>query len=346
MLFHSRRGAILLLLLVTFSAPQLIQSQESTSVDLQAWLKRTRDARARYAEGREKQIAKARTPQVGPTEADVRYGPYDRNVLDFYRADTANPAPVLVFFHGGGWVVGDKSQVNPRGYLNSGIAFVSANYRYTTGTPDAGPYPAPMDDGARMVQFIRSKAEEWNIDPDRVALTGGSAGAVISMWIAYRDDMAEPDSDDPVRRLSTRVTCIVPVSGPTTFDPELIQKRIGGSPEIHPALLPFFAVETIGDLKTETRRSLVQDASPLTHVTRGDPPTFMRYSHPPGGTPLPSNASFSRSIHHTEFGVLLKEELDALGVENVLQYKGDGNSHLAYLKFLVKHLKPESIRRN
>jgi acetyl esterase/lipase len=276
-----------------------------------------------------------------PTAADVRYGKYDRDVLDFFQAKTTTPAPVLIYFHGGGWVGGDKKSFHPAPILKLGISVVAANYRFTTGTPDAAPYPAPMLDSARAVQFVRSKAKEWNIDPNRVALTGGSAGAVISMWIAYRDDMAKPDSDDPIERLSTRVTCIIPQSGPTVLDPKIILKRVGGSPTIHPAMLPFFGVKTIEELDAPEKQKLIADASPITHVSSDDPPTFLQYAFPLGGTPLPPETPINTSIHHGEFGVMLKEKLDAAGVENVLQTKDDGSDPMAMLKFVLKHLKPE-----
>lgn len=286
--------------------------------------------------------ARAQPAEPKPTAADVRYGPFDRNVLDVYQADTAKPAPVLIYFHGGGWLGGDKKPVFTEPFLKAGITVVAANYRFTAGTPDAAPYPAPMLDSARAVQFVRSKAKEWNIDPDRIALTGGSAGAVISMWIAYRDDMAKPESQDPVERFSTRVTCIVPMAGPTTLDPELILKRVGGSPSIHPALFPFFDVKEIADLKSDEKQKLIAEASPITHVSPDDPPTFMHYGIPLGGTPLPPDADINLSIHHPEFGALLKEKLDAAGVENTLQSKDDGSDPNALFAFLLKHLKPEA----
>jgi acetyl esterase/lipase len=236
---------------------------------------------------------------------------------------------------------GDKKSFKPDPILKAGISVIAANYRFTNGTTDAAPYPAPMLDSARVVQFVRSKAKEWNIDPNRIALTGGSAGAVISMWIAYRDDMAKPNSEDPIERLSTRVTCIIPQSGPTTLDPKLILKRVGGNPTIHPAMLPFFGVKSIEELDAPDKQKLIADASPITHVTSDDPPTFMQYGFPLGGTPLPPNTPINTSIHHSEFGVILKEKLDAAGVENVLQTKDDKSDPLAMWKFLPKHLKPE-----
>jgi len=277
-----------------------------------------------------------------PTLADVRYGKYDRDVLDVFQVKTANPAPVLIYFHGGGWLGGDKKDANPGPILKKGIAVISANYRFTTGTPDAAPYPAPMLDSARVVQFVRSKAKEWNIDPNRIALTGTSAGAVISMWIAYHDDMAKPGSTDPVERFSTRVTCIAPQSGPTTLDPKLILKRVGGNPTVTDALLPFFGVRSLAELDAPDKQKLVADASPITHVTKNAPPTFMQYVFPLGGTPLPENTPVNISIHHSEFGVILKEKLDAAGVENVLQTANDGSNPQALWTFLLKHLKPDA----
>ncbi len=286
----------------------------------------------------------AQATKTDPTEAEVRYGRYDRNVLDFYQAKTTSPAPVVIYFHGGGWMAGDKRKgFNPEPILRAGISLVAANYRFTTGTADAAPYPAPMVDSARVVQFVRSKAREWNIDPNRIALTGGSAGAVISMWIAYRDDMAKADSADPIERLSTRVTCIVPQAGPTTLDPKLILQRVGGHPSIHPAMLPFYGAKSITELDAPDKQKLIAEASPITHVTSDDPPTFMQYSFPRGGNPLPPETPINTSIHHSEFGVLLKEKLDAAGVENFLQCKDDGSDPQALYKFLAKHLKPEGV---
>ncbi|MDR3406435.1 MAG: alpha/beta hydrolase [Chthoniobacter sp.] len=278
-----------------------------------------------------------------PTLKDVRYGKYDRDVLDVFQVKTVKPAPVLIYYHGGGWLGGDKKDVNPEPILKRGIAVVAADYRFTTGTPDAAPFPAPMLDSARVVQFVRSKAKEWNIDPNRIALTGSSAGAVICMWIAYHDDLAKPASPDPVERFSTRVTCVLPQSGPSTLDPQLILKRIGGDHSVTGALLPFYGVKSFDELDAPDKQKLVADASAINHVTKNAPPTFMQYVFPLGGTPLPENTPINNSIHHPEFGVMLKEKLDAAGVENFLQTAGDGSDPQAMWTFLVKHLKPDAV---
>ena len=104
---------------------------------------------------------------------------------------------------GGG---GDK-KTNPRAFLDKGISVAAINYRYTqNGVEDKvePPVKAPLGDAARALQFVRSKAAEWNLDKQRIGATGGSAGACTSLWLAFHDDMADPKSDDPVARESTR----------------------------------------------------------------------------------------------------------------------------------------------
>ncbi|WP_395741549.1 hypothetical protein [Prosthecobacter sp.] len=103
----------------------------------------------------------------------------------------------------------------------------------------------------------------------------------------------------------------------------------------------FFGVKSLEELNTPEKQKIIDDASPLAHVTKDDPPTFMRYASPLGGTPFPATTSPDITIHHPEFGVMLKEKLDALGIENVLQTKDDGSDPQAMWLFLFKHLKPE-----
>src|SRR6185295_6583658 len=79
----------------------------------------------------------------------------------------------------------------------------------------------------RAIQFLRTKAAEWNIDTQHIALTGGSAGACTSMWILLHDDLADPKSDDPVLRESTRVCAAAVTSGQTSIDPKVIEGWLG-----------------------------------------------------------------------------------------------------------------------
>jgi acetyl esterase len=258
-----------------------------------------------------------------PTAANASYGPHERNVLDFWKADSANPVPLLVFIHGGGFVAGDKSHVFPGEIdrcLAAGISFASINYRYTT----QAPYPAPMLDGARAIQFLRSKAADWNIDPKRIAAYGGSAGAGISMWVAFHNDLARPDSTDPIERQSTRLAFAGSLGGQSSYDPLQIREWLGGRAWEHSAFLPFYAVKSRDEFEKPEVRKLAADASVINHLTKDDPPVFMIYNEPDG--PLSHDSVPGTGIHHPKFGHILKEKMDALGIEAVYRHMSDAQS--------------------
>jgi len=259
-----------------------------------------------------------------PDIANIRYGPHDRNVLDLWQAkrkpgETA-PAPLVVFFHGGGFRSGDKSSI-PASLvsmcLDAGVSVASANYRLS----QTAPFPAPMLDGARAIQFVRFKANELGIDPGRIAASGGSAGAGIALWVGFHDDLADPRSDDPIARQSSRVACLGVDGAQTSYDPRFIKEKIGGRAHEHPALRSFYGITSDADLESPKTHKLYEEASPLTYVSADDPPAFLFYSEP--NAPLPADAKPGQGIHHPRFGAELKARLDPLGVECILRHRDD-----------------------
>src|ERR1044072_6790151 len=74
-----------------------------------------------------------------PTMENAKYGPHERNVLDFWKAASDTPTPLIVFIHGGGFVNGDKSGIRKdpiiRQALDRGISFAAINYRYRSSAP-------------------------------------------------------------------------------------------------------------------------------------------------------------------------------------------------------------------
>lgn len=264
------------------------------------------------------------TPQVVdhplkliPASQDVRYGIHPRNLLDFFPAESDTPTPVLIYFHGGGFVAGDKEDdlQRPviRDFLGNGISIVSANYRFVTG-PDSEPFPGSLLDGVRVVQFVRSQAKLWNLDPERIVLSGGSAGALMSLWIALHDDFAISKSDDLLARQSSRVLGVVAYWGPTTLDPHVIVEHVGGNPDIHPSIFPIYNIKKIKELDLPAMRKKVVEFSPLSHVSVDDPPLHLRYNGTAlSDTPLPADTSFDISIHHAKFGDLMRGKYEEVG---------------------------------
>lgn len=266
--------------------------------------------------------AKDETQTLAPTHGDVAYGPHDRNVLDFWAAAGAGPRPLLVHIHGGGWVAGDKkvSAATVQKFLDRGISYASINYRRT----DTDALPAPVHDAARAIQFLRSKSKEWNIDPARIALTGGSAGACTSMWILLHDDLANPQSADAIERESTRVAAAAVNAGQTSIDPPVIEAWLGpkvldhrmiwmavGEPDMAAALANY-----------EKHKEAYHEFSPINHLDAGDPPLLMTYGN---NMKLPSQDA-GHGIHHPVYGVKMKEKADAVGQECHLLIDGVSKS--------------------
>jgi acetyl esterase len=254
-----------------------------------------------------------------PDHTDVAYGPHERNKLDLYLAKSNSPTPFVMHIHGGGFRGGNKSGARSSIInlcLESGISIAPINYRLS----QHAPFPAAMHDGARALQFLRAHAEEYNLDPTRVGATGGSAGGGISLWLGFHDDLADPDSEDPVARQSTRLTCMAVINTQTSYDLRFIAKHIDREAQEHPALLDFFGLKS-DEVDTPRAHKLFDEASPIDFVSKGDPPVFMFYSHL--NKPITEETTQTEAIHHPKFGQLLKGRLDPLGIECIVRYGDD-----------------------
>jgi|GEM_PF-3858614 len=106
--------------------------------------------------------------------------------LDIAWPREGGPYPVLVYFHGGGWGIGDKIMFRHRMEMiaQSGYVVFNANYRLST---DAR-FPAAVNDAMGAVIFAKDKAPDYNGDPDRVAVMGDSAGAHLAAMVAMAWD--------------------------------------------------------------------------------------------------------------------------------------------------------------
>jgi len=274
-----------------------------------------------------------------PTHADVAYGPHARNTLDVWLADSTRLTPVLVYFHGGGFVAGNKANLPApvlAAALRAGISVVAANYRLA---PEVA-FPAHYMDCARAIQFVRHSALAWSIDPARVALTGSSAGAGASLWIAFHDDLADPANADPVARESTRVACVAVMGAQPTYDRRVIRQLAGEAAARHPVFANLHGLKP-EELETGKAYRLYTQAAALTYLTSDDPPVFVYYSEPRG--PVPPDARAGTGIHHPNLGLLLKEKMETHGLECVFLHKDQNISvTTAEFAFLGRHLFPES----
>ncbi|WP_063767960.1 alpha/beta hydrolase fold domain-containing protein [Verrucomicrobium sp. BvORR106] len=174
----------------------------------------------------------ARPTKPAPTHADVSYGPHPHQLMDVY-LPSSNPSgapfPVLVWY-GGLWKPA-KNAPDLNQFLPRHIAVVAVESRtLTDGVEDkiSPPVAYPMEDACRAVQFVRAQASKWNLNPDRIAVGGGSQGALPALYAGCSVDRQRADSADPVERQSSRVTCVAAYRSQPSIDPVRMQEWVPG----------------------------------------------------------------------------------------------------------------------
>ncbi len=293
---------------------------------------------------KKKDEKKLPVPAIKPTAENVPYGKLERQVLDFWQAKSDKPTPVVFCIHGGGWSGGDKSGYygGVKNYLDNGISVVTINYRLmaqANAQKVVPPVKAPLEDAARALQFVRSKAGtkegEWNIDKKRIGATGGSAGACSSLWLAFHDDMADPKSDDPVARESTRLYCAAVQGAQVTLDPKEVREWLPNYTYGAHA----FGLKNLDEVEKERAKiaDWIKEYSPIRHVTKGDPPIGLYYT---GTVGAKVGESHPDPTHSPILGIKLAEKLKEAGVEVVFHSATEPNKELPTAQaYLIAKLK-------
>jgi len=203
--------------------------------------------------------------KVTVTHKDVPYADqHAAQKLDVYLAKSTQPTPALIYIHGGGWRGGSKNGVPAwltKAVAEGWLSVISVEYRFT----DVDKHPAQVNDCLRAIQFVRAHAKEWNIDPKRLGVTGGSAGGHLSLWVALHDDVADANATDAVARQSSRVTCAVSFAGPTNW------ALLENLEHKHPAYRQLLGYEP-GTPASAMNQQAKADVSPITFVSKDDPP--------------------------------------------------------------------------
>ena len=277
---------------------------------------------------------------VTPNHSNLNYsyGMFERTTLDLWLAKTESPSPLVVYFHGGGFRWGDKQNANQEfleNMLENGISFASVNYRLSS----QAPFPAQLQDAGAAIQFLRGRAEEFNLNPDSFGSMGDSAGGVIALWLAFNDDSSDKKSPRNIFPFegSTKVQAAVGIATQTTLDPREIFKLFNTN-QLEQALYGFYGMRSTDDVNNPRFQNLFEWASPINHVDEKDPPVLLHYWQK--NEDLPKNVSGEIYIHHPKFGFHLKEKMDELNVECLLRiYENNPNkAWVEIIDFFNKHL--------
>ncbi|HVJ84698.1 MAG TPA: alpha/beta hydrolase [Caulifigura sp.] len=203
-----------------------------------------------------------------PVQKNIEYARVGERVLalDLYSPDAKDPAPAIVWIHGGAWRSGSKDDVPVKRWIESGFAIASVDYRLS---PEA-PFPAQAHDIKSAIRYLQAHARGLRIDPDRIVIAGSSAGAHLAALVGVSNGV--PELEGSIGTPATKpaqVRAIVSFFGASNLQTILSQSTEHGLSVRVPALKLL-----LGGSQDE-KSDLAKLASPVAHVDANDPPLWL-----------------------------------------------------------------------
>jgi acetyl esterase/lipase len=272
-----------------------------------------------------------------PAHADVSYGPHPHQLIDIYLPSKGRgPYPVLLWF-GGIWRPA-KHPARPDFFGNAGCAVVAVQTRTMTDATDdkaAVPIAYVAEDACRAVQFVRLNAARWGLDPSRIAVGGGSQGALPALYVACAGERADAESGDPVARVSTTVRCAAAYRSQPTIDPKRMQEWVPGVKWGAPALGCGFE-ESLR--RREELRPIIAKWSPDALLHPGTPPLYFENNW--GLTRPEAVAEMDYKVHSPAWSLGFQELAREAGVACFVKYPGHPTEKYQDMwDFVVQELK-------
>ena len=214
---------------------------------------------------------KAQFDIVYATLPDTPYG--ERNLhLDILSPKKPGKYPALIMLFGGGWLTGSKSAQIPMAQkiAEQGYVTVPVEYRLS---PEAL-YPAAVYDIKAAIRYVRANADKYNIDPDKIAITGSSAGGQLAALVAYTGNVKKFNGNEGNNDVSAVVQAVIDMDGVLDFTTP--EESLGDNiPGRHSAGSLWF-----GATIKEDREKWVE-ASPMIYTGEDSPPTLFINSAQP-----------------------------------------------------------------
>lgn len=198
--------------------------------------------------------------------------------LNLYEPITHAWSPALVFVHGGAWTTGSAEFSNSRLIRMAQQGYVGIDVNYRLGNEKR--YPAAVKDVNAAIKWLRENAEEYNVNTDKIAIMGSSAGAHLSSLVANATDIPkfEPEGFDP--DTSSQVQAVIGQWGVYDFTTLIHESnvrqwlggRMGKIPEIY------------------------REASPINYVSEDSPPHFLMHGHNDHNVPIEQSYKMEQAL--------------------------------------------------
>jgi len=264
-------------------------------------------------------------PDGGLMFRDVTYAAqwgYRPLMLDVRLPKGKGPFPTIVFIHGGAWAMGHPTISNPvyrkmdffNRFAAAGFAVARIAYRHSS----EAQFPTQLHDCKSAIRFLRKHADLLQLDPNRFATMGDSAGGHLATLVGLTGNNAELEGSVGVTDGSSAVSCVVNWFGPTSFptmqedkkplpswgnpdDPDSPESRLIGGP-------------------LQDNLALAKAASPITYVHAKAPPMLLQYGDADRLVPYAQGETLYNALHKAGCDVTLQRIVGAdhcfWGVEN------------------------------
>lgn len=269
---------------------------------------------------------------------DISYDVKSRTKFDMFLPNSSSPTGLVIYIHGGGFTSGDKEDVyqikqgglwdfpsDIRSLLQNNVAFATIRYSYLE-TGDTQGVIRCLNDAKRALQYIRHNHSIFNIDKTKIVLTGNSAGASSSLWLATHNDLKDMNSSDAILKESTRVKGIAIRETQASLDIKKWQTdvfidynmpfsdivTIIGSDY----LLNFYGIANTADFNSTQTIAYRNNIDCLNLISSDDPEIWVDNTIQNVELPTTQDVIFHHAFHARE----LKEKYDALGLSNVFYY--------------------------
>lgn len=211
-------------------------------------------------------------------------------LLDLYlpKNPTAKP-PMILCIHGGGWSRGNKKQCPAVMMVKDGYAVASIQYRLT----DKASFPAQIEDCKAAVRWLRANADKYRFDGERIGVWGHSSGAHLAALLGTSGGVAELEGKGDNGDFSSRVQAVCEISGPADLV-RMYEDVSRSSSEMAPEAKN--AIEALIGGTFDSKKSVAVAASPMTYVSKGDPPFLIIHGEEDATVPVKQSELFAAAL--------------------------------------------------
>lgn len=197
--------------------------------------------------------------------------------------------PVILCIHGGGWSRGNKKQCPAVMMVKDGYAVASIQYSLT----NKAAFPAQIEDCKAAVRWLRANAAKYNFDADRIGVWGHSSGAHLAALLGTSGDVAALEGKGDNSEFSSRVQAACEISGPADLV-RMYQDLSQSSSEMAPEAKS--AIEALIGGPMAAKRETAIAASPMTYISKDDPPFLIIHGDEDGTVPVSQSQMFAKAL--------------------------------------------------